>query len=85
MSDPVAWLLIERGWKVEAADGTEVGHVDELLGDLDSDIFDGLSISTGLLRSTRYVPAERVAEIVEGTVRLDLDVAAVEALPDSRS
>ena len=65
-----------------AADGTEVGRVEELVGDTGKDIFNGLSISTGLLRSARYVPAERVAEITEGRVRLDLGPEEVELLDE---
>ena len=31
MGDPASWLVIEKGWKVVAADGTEVGTVAETL------------------------------------------------------
>ena len=34
MSDPVSWLLVEPGWKVVASEGSEVGKVDEVVGDL---------------------------------------------------
>ena len=72
MADPVSWFLIRPGWKVVAADGTEVGTVHEVTGDESRDIFDGLAVSTTLLGTPRYVPAERVDEIEEGTVRLSL-------------
>src|SRR6059036_2932354 len=39
--EPVSWLVIEKGWEVEAADGKEVGAVAEVLGDTSLDIFDG--------------------------------------------
>ena len=39
MADTVSWLLIEAGWTVLAADGTEVGKVDEVTGDSNADIF----------------------------------------------
>ena len=71
--EPVSWLVIERGWKVEAADGSEVGRIEELVGDTGKDIFNGLSVTPGLLRAARYVPAERVRTITEGRVELDLD------------
>ena len=80
--DPISWLMIERGWKVVAADGTEVGKVEEIVGDTGSDIFNGLSISTGLLGEPKYVPAERVREITEGCVELDLPADAVDHLDD---
>ena len=72
MADPVSWLLIEPGWKVLAADGSELGQVKEVAGDSNADIFDGLAISTGTLGKPRYVAAEEVAEITQGAVRLSL-------------
>ena len=72
MADPVSWLLIRPGWKVVAADGTEIGRVDEVAGDEDVDIFDGLAVATSTLGKPRYVPAEQVASIEEGTIRLSL-------------
>src|SRR5207237_4642092 len=82
VADPVSWLLIEPGWKVLAADGSEVGKVDEVTGDSNADIFDGLAIATSALGKPRYVPSEQVAEIVEGTVRLKLSPEQVEALDE---
>jgi uncharacterized protein YrrD len=73
VTDPVSWLMIEPGWTVENASGKEIGKVSEVVGDSGSDIFNGLAITTGLLSKDRYVPAERVDTIVEGTVRLDVD------------
>jgi len=72
MSDPVSWFLIERGWKVLDAAGKDVGRVEEVVGDTGVDIFNGLSISTGLLAGARYVPAEVVGSITEGNVQLRL-------------
>ncbi len=72
MGDPVSWLLIQSGWKVLAVDGNEVGQVDEVAGDDTEDIFDGLAIATSALGKPRYVPAEQVAEITQGAVRLSL-------------
>jgi len=71
--DPVSWFLIEKGWDVVGRDGRELGTVHEVVGDTDKDIFNGLAVSPGFLRSARYVPAERVGTIVEGSVELDLD------------
>src|SRR5262249_33642909 len=60
--DPVSWMLIERGWPVVDADGRELGRVDEVLGDEDADIFNGLQILAGTLGTPTYVPAERVGD-----------------------
>ncbi|MFN2471989.1 MAG: DUF2171 domain-containing protein [Gaiellaceae bacterium] len=73
MPDPVSWLVVEPGWTVTGSDGNEVGRVHEVVGDSGKDIFNGLVVSPGMLRGNRYVPAEQVAEIVDGAVRLSLD------------
>jgi uncharacterized protein YrrD len=80
--DPVAWLVVEPGWDVVSSDGEKVGIVDEVLGDKNADIFDGLAIDPGLLRKAKYVPAEQVGEIVEGRITLDPTKAEFDALPD---
>jgi hypothetical protein len=64
MADPVSWLMIEPGWEVVGANGDRVGKVTEVLGERDADIWDGLTVSGD------YVPAEDVAEIVEGRITL---------------
>lgn len=43
-----------------------------MLGDPNADIFDGLAVATGLVGKPAYVPAERVSEIREGRVQLEL-------------
>jgi sporulation protein YlmC with PRC-barrel domain len=65
MADPVSWLLIEKGWEVVDASGKRVGKVDDVLGDKEADIWDGLTVSG------KYVPAEDVAEIVDGRITLN--------------
>jgi hypothetical protein len=82
MADPVSWLMIETGWTVLASDGSEVGQIDEVVGDSSVDIFDGLAIATSALGKPRYVPAEQVGEITEGTVRLKLTPQQVEHLDE---
>jgi hypothetical protein len=80
--EPVSWLVIEPGWSVVGADGSEVGKVEEIVGDTGKDIFNGLSVSTGLLGRPKYVPAERVSRITEGSVELDLPAEAIDRLDD---
>jgi len=65
-------MVIERGWTVVDADGNDLGRVDEVLGDEEADIFNGLQILAGTLAKPTYVPAERVGEIVDGRVQLQL-------------
>lgn len=80
MPDPVSWFVIERGWHVVDRDGTEVGTVDEVTGDENADIFDGLSVSGGFFSEPRYVPSEQVAEITDGRIMLRLSRAEAEQL-----
>lgn len=72
MSDPVSWLLIERGWAVVGSDGSEIGKVVDVIGDSGKDIFDGISVSSGLLGKPRHVASERVRSIEEGRVHVDV-------------
>jgi hypothetical protein len=78
MSDPVSWFMIEPGWRVESSDGSDVGRVEEVTGDSNADIFDGLAIAFSALGAQHYVPAEQVGTITEGTVQLKLDRAGIE-------
>ena len=80
--DPVSWLLIEPGWKVTASDGKSVGKVIEVVGDSEKDIFNGLSISIGFFAKARYLPAERVTNIVDREVQLDLPSRAIKELDE---
>ena len=82
MPDPVSWLLIEPGWEVHSADGVRVGEVQDVVGDTGEDIFNGLAVTTGLLRAARYVPAEAVGAIVEGRIELTIDADAFERLDE---
>jgi hypothetical protein len=80
VADPVSWKVMEPGWHVFDAEGDEVGKVGEITGDVDADIFDGLTLSTGAHSHARYVPAESVAEIRDHEVHLSLTRDGVEAL-----
>lgn len=72
--DPVAWRVIEQGWSVFDADGNEIGKVDQVTGDVEADIFDGIAVGDGgrVLTRSRYVPAEHVSQIRRGEIVLDL-------------
>jgi uncharacterized protein YrrD len=78
--DPASWLVVDHGWKVVGSDGVELGTVHEVIGDTGKDIFNGLAVSPGLLKGSKYVPAERVAGIFEGRVELDLSAEEFERL-----
>jgi hypothetical protein len=78
--DPVAWTVVEPGWNVFDVNGADVGRVHEVRGDFDLDIFDGLTITQGILGRDKYVPAERVAAIYEGEVHLSISREEIEGL-----
>ena len=82
MADPASWLVIERGYPVAAMDGQEIGRVEETLGDSVADIFDGLTVSIGLLGKPKYVPSELVASIDTEAVRLTIGKDDVERLEE---
>jgi hypothetical protein len=75
-----SWLTIERGWTVEGSNGEELGKVEETVGDSTRDIFNGLTVASGLFSRARYVPAERVAEIRPECVRLSIGPEEFEKL-----
>ncbi len=78
MGDPVSWLMIRPGWKVYSSDGAELGAVDEVTGDENDDIFDGLAVAATALSKPKYVPAENVTTITEGRVNVSLTSADFE-------
>jgi Uncharacterized protein conserved in bacteria (DUF2171) len=72
MADPVAWTMVEPGWDVVDASGEKIGTIAEVEGDESLDIFDGIRVREGLdiLKEPRYIPADEVGRIEEGTVHL---------------
>jgi uncharacterized protein YrrD len=72
--------VIEQGWNVVDRRGTKVGRVDDLVGDTGKDIFSGIVVSEGLLKSRRFIPAERVTRIVEGEVGVDIGTTDADEL-----
>jgi hypothetical protein len=79
--DPVSWKVVEKGWRALDAGGDEIGKVDEITGDREADIFDGLTVVKGHLGKPRYLPSENVGEILEGEVHITLSGEEFEALP----
>ena len=84
MAEPTSWYAIEPGWDVLDRSGAPLGEVTSVVGDEDADIFDGLRFETGD-GEERYVVADRVGEIVEGQVSLDIGLAELEAEADPAS
>jgi hypothetical protein len=72
MPDPVSWKAVEKGWPVYDRDGGQIGTIHEIAGDGEADIFDGFGVKMHALGHVKYVPAESVASIAEGEVRLSI-------------
>jgi hypothetical protein len=81
--DPAAWTVVEPGWRVLDTAGDDVGRVHEVRGDLELDIFGGLTVNPGILSRDTYVPAEHVGAIYEGEVHLSISREEIEGLADS--
>ena len=80
MADPVSWLQIAQGWTVVTSDGVLVGEVAQVEGDKQSDIFDGLAVTSTQPKELRYVPGEQVGAIYPGEVTLKLASANIGTL-----
>jgi hypothetical protein len=78
----LSWLVIEVGWKVVSSDGQEIGYVEDVVGDRDEDIFNGLSISLDFLDEPRYVPSEKVGRIFEDRVEIQFTASEAERLDE---
>jgi hypothetical protein len=76
-ADPVSWLQIEQGWNVVASDGVSIGAVEQIEGDKQDDIFDGLAVQAAQPGTILYVPGEQVGLIYSG--RVTLKIASTEA------
>lgn len=76
-TDPVSWLQIEQGWSVVASDGVSIGAVEQIEGDKQEDIFDGLAVQAAQSERILYVPGEQVGLIYPG--RVTLKIASTEA------
>lgn len=66
----IAWVALESGTPIVAADGTELGKVHEIIADRQKDIFSGLTFRDGILSGERFVPASAIDSITTEEVRL---------------
>jgi sporulation protein YlmC with PRC-barrel domain len=81
---PKGEISIRRGDEVLSSDGTRVGHVDEFLVDPTDNAITHVVLRQGHLfrhDDDVVIPVSSATRFEEGTLRLDLDLPAVEALP----
>lgn len=82
LGQPSSYLALERGTRVYANDGRDLGEVQHVLADPGLDVFDGFVLDTTVLPGGhRFVDASQVAEVYERGVVLSLDGDAAERLP----
>ena len=79
-TDPVSWLQIAQGWSVVTSDGVSIGAVEQIEGDKQDDIFDGLAVQLPPPGQLVYVPGEQVGLIYPGQVTLKIGSAEADAL-----
>jgi hypothetical protein len=77
----VAWIAVEEGAAVLAADGSRVGSMKEVAGDEEHDIFHGLVVTSPGVDGDCYIPAERVTGIWPTRVQTDLTPEEAKSLP----
>ena len=85
----ISWKSIEHGWAVECSDSETVGKVFLVVGDENTDIFDGIAFTHhggafvfhNYADRPHYVAAEQVASIDPGVVRLSITSSEAADLP----
>ncbi|MHB8469415.1 MAG: hypothetical protein ACYDCH_06625 [Gaiellaceae bacterium] len=70
LSPHASWLQIGPAWPVLDGAGANVGLVQRVRGNRETGEFEGLDVDTGLANTLLRVPAEEIAEIGAGQIRL---------------
>ena len=81
LDEPIGYLALSKGTPVVASDGVTVGTVHKVQHHVRERIFDGLVIQTD--GGKRFVDAPEVAGLTQRRVDLEIDSAAVAALPEA--
>jgi rRNA processing protein Gar1 len=77
---PVAWTVMPREAPVVAADGTEIGKAEQVLGDVEEDIFHGIVLKRSHDGELFELPAVHIKRITERHVITDLSTGDVPSL-----
>ena len=85
----ISWKSIEHEWAVECSNGETIGKVFRVVGDENTDIFDGIAFTHhggafvfhNYADRPHYVAAEQVASIDPGVVRLSIPSSEAANLP----
>lgn len=79
---PVAWIAIVAGCPVVAANGDHLGHVTEVAGLPEDDIFHGVVFQNNVLGKHLLAPAADVARITDRAVYLSTEGSAAAGYPE---
>jgi uncharacterized protein YrrD len=80
LGNPASYLVLADGTPVVSSDGREVGKVEHVLADADSDVFDGVIVD--MRGGHRFADAAMVEAIYERGVVLAMTASAAEQLPE---
>ncbi len=80
--DPISWREIPENLPVVSSDDQPVGHVSEVLGSQEEDVFHGLEVHLSTLGHRVLVPAARVSAMTTAAVTLAITSAEVHELPE---
>ncbi len=78
--EPIAYMVLVEGTRVEGRDGAEIGSVKRVLADVGADIFDGLILDTS--DGDRFVDAAQVGDIYTRLVVLEMTADEARRLPE---
>ena len=81
-ADPISWRDVTENTPVVTGDGETVGHVSEVLGSQEEDVFHGIEVHLGRLGHRVFVPADEIAEMTTTGLTLTLTSGQVHALPE---
>jgi uncharacterized protein YrrD len=78
--EPISWMALAEGTDVHSSDGEELGKVSKVIADVQKDIFSGIAFRSHLLGHQRFAPADKVGEITQSAVHLNISSTEVEEL-----
>ena len=78
--EPISYMVLVEGTRVEGRDGEEIGTVKRVLADAGTDIFDGLILDTP--DGDRFVDAGQVGDLYVHLVILEMTAAEARSLPE---
>ncbi|HEU4841273.1 MAG TPA: hypothetical protein VFT09_07515 [Ilumatobacteraceae bacterium] len=80
LGNPASYLVLADGTPVLSSDGHELGKVEHVLADADSDVFDGVIVD--MRGGHRFADAALVEAIYERGVVLAMTAEAADELPE---